>query len=78
MKKIVLAILIFTSATCYGQSKKDTTKTKVDSTYSLEGVMQEFQLLYTSIVSPDDITVNQKKYLIAWLQKLKYLPPPKK
>lgn len=82
MKKTISVVIILISS-LIGYSQKDTTKSNIqlattDTTYNLVGKMPDFQLLYASIVSPDDVSINQRKYLVAWLQKIQMIPPKRK
>lgn len=74
MKKIILIAAVALSFNASAQ-KKDSVKTaKADSVYVLVGSLPEFQLLYKSIVTPNDVTPNQLAAIAKWLQSIKALP----
>jgi len=67
MKKIILAIFIsLFSLISYAQK---------DTAYALVGKLPEFNLLYLAIQSPGDVTPNQSKFLLEWLNKLQMILP---
>lgn len=76
MKKVLTILAVFLAALAAQAQKKDSLA-KADTLYFIKGTNQEFALLYTAIVSPDDVTVNQRKYLVEWLRNRGMLPPLK-
>jgi hypothetical protein len=46
---------------------KKNVKAKPDTTFYLGGKAVAFQFLYKAIVSPDDITNNDRKKLVEWI-----------
>jgi hypothetical protein len=72
MKQLLLILTIAFSITASAQ-KKDTVA-KAEPVYYLIGNMKDFQLLFTSVTKPGDVTPNQVAALAQWLQSLKALP----
>ena len=79
MKKTVLFIaMAFVFSTSFAQTQPVDT-TKKDPVQYLPGRESTFSLLYTALLSPDDITPNQKKALAEWILKQRVtVPEPKK
>lgn len=78
MKKIVLAIisLFVISTFCFSQQynppvpvKAKKEEPKKDSVMVITGDRAKFAILYALLVSPDDISANQKKFIIDWIEK---------
>ncbi len=65
MRKLITTIFILFSTYSFSQTQQpiDTT------TYHLTGKLSDFNLLFSALTQPDDITTNQKKALAAWIQK---------
>jgi hypothetical protein len=81
MKKLLALILICGSLTSAAQTKdtsgKKAKEVKADTTdFVLLGKFQDFQLLFTAVVSPGDVTPNQIQALAAWVRKIQVLPKP--
>lgn len=78
MKKTIITttlILLFSLsafAQRVEQPKQDT------ATYLLVGKLNDFKLLFATITTPDDVTVNQKKAVAEWVNKGLQMIPPKK
>lgn len=64
MKKTIMITFTMLSLTCAAQQKQTN-----DTTYFLAGKITSFQLLYAAIANPDDVTTNQKKKLLDWLDR---------
>jgi len=83
MRKIIVTIiLVMGFAFSYGQAieKPKPVNNKVDTlppNFALVGSINDFQLLLAAVVSPDDVTANQRKALDAWIRKIQALPKPK-
>jgi hypothetical protein len=89
MKKLICILtislmVIYASAQTKNQPKKDST-IKVDPTdgmvkmpqsnYFIIGQLDAFKLLAAAVTAPDDVTANQRKALMEWLNKnLQALP----
>lgn len=72
MKRLLLPAFIALSIACSAQKQKqkiDTVVNKSPEYYSLVGLKQNFQLLNLLIMSPNDVTPNQREALGAWLNK---------
>lgn len=78
MKKVLFVILLFAVTSAIGQSKTDTTKQKQPDNYVLVGQVVDFQLLYKALNSPDDVSKNEVRALLAWIVKIQVLPTTKK
>lgn len=63
MKKTIMILCTMLSLTCVAQTKKDT------ATYFMTGKLPSFDLLYKAIANPDDVTTNQKKSLLIWIER---------
>jgi len=77
MKKTLVIAAILISSLAFGQ-KKDSIKIEKDTTYILQGKLQDFQLLYLAVTSPGDVTPNQQKAVAAWIEKARLTITDKK
>lgn len=77
MKKTIIFILslIWINANAQtskkGNIKIEKEEYKKDTSYVLKGKFPDFQILYTQITSPGDVTPNQKDALINWIKGIK-------
>lgn len=66
MKKIIVILLAFLASNSFAQQQKADT-----STFILKGKLPYFQLMYKAVVSPDDVTPNQKRAVLKFIEELK-------
>jgi hypothetical protein len=62
MKKLITIAAILISMSAFSQAKKD-------SVIVLTGDATRFSILFALINTPDDVTANQKKMVIDWINK---------
>lgn len=78
MKKSILVLLLLISGITYGQSKAPLVKpAKPDtSLYFIAGNINDFKLLFAAVQSPNDVTPNQVKALLNWINKYELIKKP--
>lgn len=65
MKKLIIALFLFATIQTLAQQKADT------STFILKGKITDFELMYRAVSSPDDVTPNQKRSVLKFIEGLK-------
>jgi len=81
MKKLIIATgILLLSAAVFAQ-KKDTVKQAPpakDTLYYIVGKIENYQLLYTALKTPGDVTPNQVTALLLWIEKNLQVVPKEK
>lgn len=65
MKKTITIAFILLATNSFAQQKVDT------SNFILKGKLADFELMYKAVASPDDITPNQKRAVLKFIEGLK-------
>ena len=80
MKKVIIAVaLLILSFASFAQKDSNKVNQQKDTLYYIVGKMENFQLLYSALKSPGDVTPNQVSALLVWIDKnLAILPNNKK
>lgn len=78
MKKSILILLLLISGIAYGQNKSPLIQPQKPDTslYFIAGNINDFKVLFTAIQSPGDVTPNQVKALLNWINKYELIKKP--
>lgn len=78
MKKSILILLLLISIVGYGQNKAPLIQPQKPDTslYFIVGNINDFKLLFAAIQSPNDVTPNQVKALLNWINKFEPIKKP--
>ena len=68
MKQLLIILTILTSSFIVNAQKRDTV-------YVLNGYIKDFQLLYSAVVTPKDVTPNQVEAILRWIESIKPIKP---
>lgn len=66
MKQIITIAFIFLATTSFAQQQRQDT-----SNFILKGKLADFELMYKAVASPDDVTPNQKRSVLKFIEGLK-------
>lgn len=69
MKKTFITASILLASLLAVSQRKENVKTDTTKHYYVIGDFETFKALYLAVASPDDITANQRKAILAWLDK---------
>ena len=80
MKKSILILLVLISGFVYGQNKAPILNPQKPDTsvYYITGRLDDFKLLFNALQNHDDVTPNQIKALLLWINKLELIKKPSK
>ena len=66
MKQLLTIVFIFLASNSFAQQQKQDT-----STFILKGKLADFEIMYKAVASPDDVTPNQKKEVLKFIEGIK-------